>query len=116
MANWITFKRMIVAALLCAGLAGIGGVCAIGGPEPNPSKSTPAREVWQKEFDSVCFRTQEAMNFSEEELATLVKRCDALLPQLEKLDETRKKVYMGRLRMCRGLYAYVLESKRNEKK
>jgi hypothetical protein len=56
------------------------------------------------------------MNFSEDELAKLVQRCDALLPQIEKLDETRKKVYMGRLRMCRGLYAYVLESKRNEKK
>jgi len=38
------------------------------------------------------------------------------LPQLEKLDETQKKVFTGRLRMCRGLYVYVLDSKKNEKK
>ena len=56
------------------------------------------------------------MSFSEEELASLIQRCDALAPQIEKLDETRRKVYLGRLHMCRGLYAYVLESKRNQKK
>jgi hypothetical protein len=56
------------------------------------------------------------MSFSEEDLASLVQRCDALAPQIEKLDETRRKVYLGRLHMCRGLYAYVLESKRNPKK
>jgi hypothetical protein len=116
MTTGITCKRMIVAGLLCTGLAVPVGVYAIGEPPPSASQSAPARETWQKEFDSVCSRSQDAMSFSEEELATLIKRCDVLLPQIEKLDETRKKVYMGRLRMCRGLYAYVLESKRNEKK
>ena len=53
---------------------------------------------------------------NSKKLAALIQRCDVLVPQIEKLDDTWKKVYMGRLRMCRGLYAYVLESKRNEKK
>jgi hypothetical protein len=61
------------------------------------------------------------MTFPQEQLAALIQRCDELLPRIEKLDETRKKVFSGRLRMCRGLYAYVLdskmlESKQNEKK
>ncbi len=73
-------------------------------------------EAWRKEFDDICSRTQDAMTFTPDELVSLISRCDALRPQIEKLDETRKKVYLGRLRMCRGLYAYVLESKRNEKK
>lgn len=125
MAVWITFKWIRVATLLVAG-AGLGSVCAAGqGAQKSTvdqsgqqvaQKSAPAHETWQKEFDHVCSTTQDAMSFSEEELAKLVERCDALLPQIEKLDETRKKVYLGRLRMCRGLYAYVLESKRNEKK
>jgi len=51
-----------------------------------------------------------------EELASLIDRCDALRPKIEKLDETPKKVYLKRLRMCRGLYVYVLESKQSEKK
>jgi hypothetical protein len=126
MAVWINFNRIRVATLLVAGFACLGSVCAVGqGAQKSTvdqdgqqvaQKSAPAHETWQKEFDHVCSNTQEAMNFSEDELAKLVQRCDALLPQIEKLDETRKKVYMGRLRMCRGLYAYVLESKRNEKK
>jgi len=104
----------MVAVLLVAGFAG-SSVFARGAPEPQGAQA-PANEAWQREFDHVCSRTQDAMSFSEEELVAFVRRCDALLPQIEKLDETRRKVYVGRLKMCRGLYAYVLESKRNEKK
>ena len=56
------------------------------------------------------------MTFSQEELTDLIRRCDSLQPQIEKLDESRKKVYLERLRKCRGLYAYVLDAKRKEKK
>ena len=74
------------------------------------------RGAWQKELDEVCSKTQDAMTLSAEELTVLIQRCDALMPKLAKLDETRKKVYMGRLRMCRELYSYALDSKKNEKK
>jgi len=124
MTVWRTFKWMRVATLLVVAIS-MGSVCAVGQGAKKSTvdqdgqqvaqRSTSAHE-WQKEFDQVCSTTQEAMSFSENELAKFVQRCDALLPQIEKLDETRKKVYLGRLRMCRGLYAYVLESKRNEKK
>jgi len=56
------------------------------------------------------------MTLSVEELTALLQRCDALLPEIEKLDDTRKKVFGGRLQRCRGLYVYVLDSKKNEKK
>ncbi len=106
-------KRMFIAVVLITGLAGFSSTRAFGEPA---SPAAREREAWQKEFDEICSRTQDAMSLSQEELATLIQRADALLPQIEKLDETRKKVYMGRLRMCRGLYEYVLESKKNEKK
>ncbi len=114
MATGVVSKRMMAVVLLVVGLAVIG-IYAVGEPLPQGAQA-PASEAWQKEFDHLCSRTQDAMGFSEEELASLVQRCDALMPRIEKLDETKKKVYLGRLRMCRGLYAYVLESKRNEKK
>jgi hypothetical protein len=104
-----------VALFLFMGLAVIAGVCEIGEPAPS-AQAAPAQEAWQSEFDDLCSRSQYAMTFSQEELSTLVQRCDALLPQIEKLDETRRKVFMGRLRKCRGLYAYVLDSKKTEKK
>ena len=110
------FKGKIVAILLFMGIVGLVGIRANGRPQSSASQAKPAQESWQKEFDDVCSKTQDAMTFSQEELADLIRRCDALQPQIEKLDESRKKVYLGRLRMCRGLYAYVLDAKKNEKK
>ena len=74
------------------------------------------QDVWQQEFDAVCSKTTDAMSLTTDELKSLVQRCDALEPKIEKLDESRRKVYLRRLKQCRGLYAYVLESKNNDKK
>jgi hypothetical protein len=109
-----TIAAVFLGILLSMGLT--GGVCAANEPlAPSAQAPTPP-EAWQKEFDDICSKTQDAMTFSQDELASLIQRCDALLPQIQKLDDTQKKVYTGRIRMCRGLYAYVLDSKKNEKK
>jgi hypothetical protein len=88
-------------------------------PESTKQETSKA-EAWQQEFDEVCGKTQDAMSLTAEELKSLVVRCDALEPKIEKLDETRRKVFQRRLKQCRGLYAYVLESKsvdaKNDKK
>ncbi len=109
-------KIVVVLLLMFMGLVGLCDVRAIDGPQSSASQADPAKESWRKEFDDVCSKTQDAMTFSQAELKDLIRRCDALLPQIEKLDESRKKVYLGRLQKCRGLYAYVLDAKKNEKK
>jgi hypothetical protein len=109
-------KRGDALVLFMGFVAAIGGGYAIGEPAPSEVQAARAREAWQAEFDDICSRSQNAMTFSQQELADLIQRCDVLMTQIEKLDGTRKKLCMGRLRKCRGLYAYVLESKRNEKK
>ena len=107
---------------LCVGLACLRGVLMAGQANTTPpaapvtNGATTTDEGWQKEFDAICSKTQDAMSYSQEELTSLIQKCDTLMPQIEKLDETRKKVYLKRLRTCRGLYAYVLESRKNEKK
>ena len=73
-----------------------------------------AQEEWRKEFEEVCSKTQDAMEFSPKELRGLIARCDALKPHIEKLDEPHRKVTLRRLQMCRDLYAYVLETKENQ--
>ena len=108
--------KIVVVLLMFMGLVGLCGLREIGGSPPSASQADPARESWRKEFDDVCSKTQDAMTFSQEELKDLIRRCDALLPKIEKLDESRKKVYLGRLQKCRGLYVYVLDAKKNEKK
>ena len=109
-------KVFVVSVVLFLGLAGFCGVRVIGGPSAFASQADPPQESWRKEFDNICAKTEDAMTFSQEELTDLIRRCDNLQPQIQRLDESRKKVYLERLRKCRGLYAYVLDAKRKEKK
>jgi hypothetical protein len=81
-----------------------------------PAKAAGEPEPWHTEFEAVCTQTQNAMAFTPKQLRELVGRCDALVPQIEKLDETRRKVFLKRLRQCRGVFVYVLESKNNNHK
>jgi hypothetical protein len=111
-------RLRFIAILLFMGLAAQSGARTNGEPIVAAAQAQPApvQLSWLREFHDVCSRTQDAMTFSQQELTALIQRCDALLGKTTKLDDTQKKVYLGRLRMCRGLYAYVLESKRDEKK
>ena len=68
-------------------------------------------EGWRKEFDDICGRTSESQSLSIGELSKLVDRCDKLKPQIEQLGESERKVFLRRLKMCRELYRYVLDSK-----
>jgi hypothetical protein len=72
----------------------------------------PARgDGWKEEFEDVCKSTQDAMSLSSDELRALVERCDKLKPALEALEESARKVYTRRLKACRDLYAFVLETR-----
>ncbi len=70
-----------------------------------------AEEDWQAEYEAICGKTQDAMSLSPAELGGLIERCDKLEPKIESLDGTKKKVYMKRLKMCRDLFSFTLESK-----
>jgi hypothetical protein len=72
-------------------------------------------EGWRKEFDDICGRTSESQSLSIEELRQLVDRCDKLQPQIEQLGESERKVFRRRLKMCRDLFSYVQDSKREGK-
>lgn len=104
----------LIGMLFFAGLV-LGGLSAAQQSPPSKPASSAAVEDWQRQFDDVCSKTQDAMAFSTEELKALIQQCDALEPQIQKLDDTRKRVYLRRLTQCRGLYAYVLDSKQKDK-
>jgi len=76
----------------------------------------PSQEAWRAEFDDLCSKTDDATSLSKEELKALIERCDRLKPEIEKLDESPRKLYSKRLQMCRDLFAYVLETKEQEEK
>lgn len=70
-----------------------------------------AEEAWRAEFDDICGKTQDAMSLSVEELKSLSERCDRLKAHIDALDESQKKVYLKRLKMCKDLFEFVLKSK-----
>ncbi len=80
---------------------------------PVSARVAHAQDDWKTEFETVCARTQDAAGMGADELKNLVERCDKLKLRIEKLDETQRKVYLKRLKMCRDLYAFVLETKEN---
>jgi hypothetical protein len=73
-----------------------------------------AQEDWKGEFETICSKTQDAMTFSVDELKDLISRCDKLKPAIEKLDESSRKVYLRRLKLCKDLFVFVLGSKENQ--
>ena len=96
-------------AFLAAGLWAAAGLAA--GAGRTAWAQAPAPADWKKEFEDVCGKTQDAMALPMEELRSLVSRCDRLRPQIEKLDESQRKVYSRRLQVCRDLYQFVVESR-----
>jgi hypothetical protein len=100
-------RAVFAGTALCAAVAlatGTGGAALAQAP-------AQAVQDWKKEFEDICGKTQDAMALPVEELKTLVARCDKLKPQIEKLDESQRKVYSRRLQVCRDLYQFVIESR-----
>lgn len=98
-------------ALLAAAQLGTAGPARAAPAAPRaPAASAPATD-WRAEFEEVCGRTQDAMTLSMAELRSLVARADALLPKVEQLEPSQRKVMLTRLRACRALYQFMLESK-----
>jgi hypothetical protein len=101
------------ASRLAAGMIVAGPLVVAGPTGPGALRLAAARaeEDWFAEFEAVCARTQDAMTISDEELRSLVARCDRLRPKIEGLDPSRRKVWSRRLQQCRELYQFVLDSR-----
>ncbi len=69
---------------------------------------------WKPEFEAVCGKTDVSMTLSKEELRDLIARCEKLEARIGAEEESLRKVYLRRLKMCRDLFGYVLESKESE--
>jgi hypothetical protein len=106
-------KGTTVAVVLAGALLAGSPDCRLPGG-PGLQANAWAEDAWRTEFDDVCSRTSDAMNFTVAELKLLVERCDKLKPQIEALEPSARKVFLKRLQMCCDLYRYVLESKKVE--
>ena len=108
----------VVAALLAGSPA--AAQAPAGSPAPSPARAkepapaaapAAAKDGWKREFDEVCAKTQDAMSLTGDELRGLVARCDKLKPAIDALGETERRLVSRRLKECRNLYQFVLETR-----
>jgi hypothetical protein len=99
-----------LATFLIISFAGVGSFAGNSGP-------AHGQDDLQREYAAACARTQDAMELSMEELQGYIAQCDALQTRIEQLGKdraTEKKVYLKRLQMCRDLYVFALEFKKEQ--
>jgi hypothetical protein len=71
-----------------------------------------AAENWKAAFDDVCGNVQNAESMSEKEISAMVEKADKLLPVIQASDDPARKVYLTRLKKCRGVYEFMLDTKK----
>jgi len=96
-----------------ASICGATGLLLLLAGAPGGAQEPAAQQTadWRVEFEAVCGTTDASMSFTVEELTNLIARCDKLAELIGAEDETVRRVYLRRLKMCRDLLAYILESK-----
>ncbi|TAL16558.1 hypothetical protein EPN96_08955 [bacterium] len=72
-------------------------------------------EEWKTEFEAVCSKTDTLTDMPEAEIASLLERCDKLATSLDAEDKSFRKVNLFRLKTCRDLISFMLDSKRAAK-
>jgi hypothetical protein len=96
-------KGKLTAILVASGLAALLFAA--------PRAGAQAPTDWRAEFDAVCGTADASTSLSAEELTNLIARCDKLAEVIGAEEETVRRVYLRRLKMCRDLLVFVLESK-----
>ena len=67
---------------------------------------------FRHEFDDICSKTENSASLSIEELKILVSRCDHLQVVIEKAGEPERTIYLKKLRKCRDLFVYIMETRK----
>lgn len=75
-----------------------------------------AAEDWKETFNLVCGSVQGAESMSEKEITAMIEKADKLKPAIETSDDPGKKVYLKRLKSCRGVYEFMLDTKKGSGK
>ena len=76
---------------------------------------TAYAQDWKVEFDDICKKTNAPMSMTKDELKQIITRCNKLSVVMGTMtqNESERKVYLRRLRVCHDLFVFTLESKDN---
>jgi len=71
---------------------------------------------WKDSFNDICSKTQASDTLSIKELSSLIEQSDKLMPEIQASDDPSKKIYVQRLKKCRALFEFMIESKKGAEK
>jgi hypothetical protein len=69
-------------------------------------------ENWKDSFEDVCSKVDTSSTLSIKELEGLIDRADKLAPEIQKSDDPAKKVYLRRLKNCRSMFEFTIDTKK----
>ncbi len=78
--------------------------------------AAPAQDSWKPSFEEICSKVQATDNLSVAELEALITKADKLLPIIQSSDSPSKKVYVMRLKRCRSLFEFIIDTKKSPEK
>lgn len=70
-----------------------------------------AEENWKDSFNEICGKVQGAESMSNQEIKAMMDRADKLVPMIKSSNEPGKKVFLLRLKRCRGVYEFMLDTR-----
>ncbi len=89
-------------------IAGIGGVIALTAPS-----AAWCEEAWKSSFDDICSKVDASGTMSVAELSGMVERLEKLAPEIAASGDPSKKIYLQRLKKCKAMYQFMIDSKKN---
>lgn len=80
------------------------------------ASAVQSAENWKDSFEDICSKVDASSNMSIPELQTLIERADKLAPEIQKSEDPGKKVYLRRLKNCRSMFEFAIDSKKGNEK
>jgi hypothetical protein len=69
----------------------------------------------KREFAEICADSTNGGSLGKEQLQSYLARCDKLEARIEKLEDTDRRFYLRRLKSCRDLYQFMLDTAEKNK-
>lgn len=101
-------KNILSTERMTKSFAGIAAACMIA---LTPAPVAWTAEDWKAAFDDICSKVDVSGTMSTKELGALVDRADKLMPEIQASNDSHKKVYLQRLKKCRSMYVFMIETK-----
>jgi hypothetical protein len=69
-------------------------------------------ENWRASFNDLCSKVDASSSMTVQDLTILIERVDKLVPEIQASSDPSKKIFLQRIKKCRSLFEFMIESKK----